>query len=138
NCALYPNITLIQGAVWSNRANLRISNPEASSCSFQMAESSSAQKAGEVRGYTIPELIELAGAQRISLLKVDIEGAEIELLKHAATWIHRVDNMMIETHDRYRPGCTAALTSAVAKLPANHYQQGELEIYHFQRVVRAA
>jgi hypothetical protein len=47
-------------------------------------------------------------------------------------------NMMIETHDRYRPGCTAALTNAVAKLPANHYQQGELEIYHFQQVVRAA
>jgi FkbM family methyltransferase len=138
NCEAYPNITLVQGAVWSNRANLRISNPEVSSCSFQMTESNSDRSMASVRGYTIPELIELAGADRISLLKVDIEGAEIELLKHSANWIHRVDNMMIETHDRFRPGCTAALSNAVSSLPATHYQQGELEIYHFQRVARAA
>ncbi len=103
-----------------------------------MTEQQAAQEAASVRGYTIAELLKIAGADRISLLKVDIEGAEIELLTHASPWIHRVDNMMIETHDRFRPGCTTALAKAVAHLPANHYAQGELEIYHFQNLASAA
>jgi FkbM family methyltransferase len=138
NCSAYPNITLIQGAVWSHSRSLRISNPETNSCSFQMTEQQSARATTSVRGYTIAELLNVANTDRISLLKVDIEGAEIELLTHASPWIHRVDNMMIETHDRFRPGCTTALAKAVAHLPANHYPQGELEIYHFQNLASAA
>lgn len=47
----------------------------------------------------IPKLIELSGQERISVLKIDIEGAERELFSFGASeWIDRVDNIAIELH----------------------------------------
>jgi FkbM family methyltransferase len=50
--------------------------------------------------------VELAGVERVQLLKVDIEGAEIEAMGSAspATWA-RVERVAAEYHDRVRPGC---------------------------------
>jgi hypothetical protein len=48
----------------------------------------------------IQSLIELCGKQRISILKVDIEGAEFEVFSSPAWrhWMDRVDNVVIEVH----------------------------------------
>jgi 31-O-methyltransferase len=50
--------------------------------------------------------VDRIGADRIQLLKIDIEGAEIELVDGTsqATW-DRIDRVTGEYHDRIRPGC---------------------------------
>jgi hypothetical protein len=40
----------------------------------------------------------MSGAQRISLLKIDIEGSEIDLFRSDTTWLRQVDNIVIELH----------------------------------------
>ncbi|PWW71595.1 putative methyltransferase [Tuber magnatum] len=48
---------------------------------------------------SIPKLIELSGMDRISVLKIDIEGAERELFSAGVDeWLDRVDNIVIELH----------------------------------------
>jgi FkbM family methyltransferase len=48
---------------------------------------------------SIPKLIELSGRERISVLKIDIEGSERELFSAGVSeWIDRVDNIAIELH----------------------------------------
>ena len=72
--------TMMQGAEWGRRI-------EANDDSVPVA------------AVTMPELIALAGQQRISLLKIDIEGSESALFSSACDeWIDHVDNIVIELH----------------------------------------
>jgi hypothetical protein len=63
---------------------------------------------------SIADVMQLHGVDHIDILKMDIEGAELEVLTHHAEWLSRVGNLLIELHDRYRPGCTAALEAALS------------------------
>jgi FkbM family methyltransferase len=48
---------------------------------------------------SLPDILSQSGFDRISLLKIDIEGAETELFRHGVDqWIDKVDNIVIELH----------------------------------------
>jgi FkbM family methyltransferase len=49
----------------------------------------------------IPSLMKLAGWKKIDLLKVDIEGAEIEVFANSESWIDGVSCMIVELHGGY-------------------------------------
>jgi FkbM family methyltransferase len=53
---------------------------------------------GSVDVVTMDDVIELAGAGSIDLLKCDIEGAERELFADCASWIGRVGAIVVECH----------------------------------------
>ena len=52
------------------------------------------------------------GIDRIDLLKLDIEGAELDVLSASDSWMHAVGAVVVELHDRFRPGCTRAFVDA--------------------------
>jgi hypothetical protein len=60
-------------------------------------------------------IMERAGVNVIDLLKIDIEGSELELLSEDADWLEQVRAISIEFHDAFRPGCTAVGESALAR-----------------------
>jgi FkbM family methyltransferase len=63
---------------------------------------------------TVGTLLDRAGFARADILKIDIEGAELELFATgAAAWLPRVGLIVIETHDRFRPGSDAAVRAAL-------------------------
>ncbi len=63
------------------------------------------------------------GIVSIDLLKVDIEGAEIEVFE-SCPWIKNVQITAIELHERVRPGCSATVTKAAGDF---HWdQRGEI------------
>jgi hypothetical protein len=51
-----------------------------------------------VSAISIPEILAFATQDRISLLKVDIEGSEIDLFQSGYDWLYKVDNIVIELH----------------------------------------
>jgi hypothetical protein len=67
---------------------------------------------GKTRGMTIPEIMTRYGMDRIDLLKMDIEGAELEVFEGWNEWIDRIGSMVIEIHEDLRPGCLAAVMNA--------------------------
>jgi FkbM family methyltransferase len=85
---------------------------------------------GEFPGYDIPALLAMVRYPRISLLKVDIEGAETLVFGSASRdWIGRVDNIAIELHDDSPWGdAAAAFYAAIAGRPYEVSQWGELTI----------
>jgi hypothetical protein len=50
------------------------------------------------------------GVERIDILKMDIEGSEVEVLPTVP--MDKVGALLCETHDRFKPGCVQAVRSA--------------------------
>lgn len=67
------------------------------------------------------------GLDHVDVLKMDIEGAEKEVLEHCAPWIDRIGVLVVELHDRFRPGCSAAFAGATRGFDLG-WTQGELTI----------
>ena len=117
NIAKYPPI---KAAVWNEDTFVEIANPLDEKWSFRV-QNSSRKSSSRIRAVTVPSLMNEAGVDRVDLLKLDIEGAEIELLDpNCKDWIDRVDVIVIELHDWIRPGCRAALLKATE---GRHYVQ---------------
>lgn len=106
NVEPYPNVRVIEGAVWWESTTLALDD--------QGDKSGIQVRAGDggVRAMTIPDL---AGTSKIDILKLDVEGAEKELFEHDPAWLANVGVLMIELHDRFRPGCSKALYSALVR-----------------------
>jgi FkbM family methyltransferase len=128
NVEPWPQIRPLACALWSEEATLELFDPGIGHWGFRVRESSQVRdKPGTgiaVQALPIARLLELAGADRIGLLKLDIEGAEREVLNRACGWIDRVDTLVAELHDRYRPGCSAAFARATADFPVR-FERGE-------------
>lgn len=58
-----------------------------------------------VKGMTLAEIIEHSGFDKVDLLKVDIEGSEIELFSGDRNWLQRIRAIAIEFHGNSRAIC---------------------------------
>jgi FkbM family methyltransferase len=99
NVAPYGSrVTTHQAAVWPRRERLDL-DYEGQGAEWAVRVKPSAD--GAVETVTIPELLRRSHHDRISLLKIDIEGAEIELFKSGTEeWLDKVDNIVIELHGK--------------------------------------
>ncbi|XOV66292.1 MAG: FkbM family methyltransferase [Fluviicola sp.] len=116
--SLYPNSTLIAVEADPKIAEILSNNLKINNCPAEVIQKalwsepglslSFAQKGADagtlygdentvdVKTISIPEL--LAPYEYIDLLKIDIEGAEIEVLKNIGTSFNKVDHVFIEFH----------------------------------------
>jgi FkbM family methyltransferase len=115
------NITPIQAALWHSETAISVSNPTAEYWAFAVSGDP-----GTVRAITIPSLMRDYGIEYIDLLKLDIEGAEVEVFDRCQ-WQGRVGRVVIELHDRLKPGCTATVDRSLAGFSKT--TSGELTCY---------
>jgi FkbM family methyltransferase len=83
----------------------------------RVVERTDGNSAGKERinAVTIPELIHMSGFNRVSILKIDIEGAERELFGPGSDkWLAKVDNIVIELHDAE---CSQIFFEAIKERP---------------------
>ena len=102
---LYPygnRVRMVHGGVWSRPAKLVISDikyRDGGECTRQVRECRSDEQP-DVEGIDITTLLEKSGHDQISILKVDIEGAEAVIFSdNYHSWIEKVDAIVIELHD---------------------------------------
>lgn len=80
--------------------------------------------AGFAKAITPSDVVALVGVgNRIGLLKVDIEGAELPNCKAIGPLFDITDVLAIETHDRTVPGCAAAVSQAATASGLVRYPQ---------------
>lgn len=125
NVAPYRGVRVVRAGVWPREASLAIENPSGKSWSFRVREAAPGE-----RGFpavSIAGLLEASGLSVIDILKLDVEGTERELFSDAGCdrWLSRTNMLFVETHDRYKPGCEAALAAAVARHGFRRSQEGE-------------
>jgi FkbM family methyltransferase len=111
-------VKLSRSAVWSHETTLVIADDvyrDGREWSKQVREA----RPGETHGLpavTIEGLLRDSGHRRISILKVDIEGAEAEIFSEGCeSWLPSVDNILIELHDDSSFGdCSSVFFRAIA------------------------
>ncbi|MBK9149145.1 MAG: FkbM family methyltransferase [Flavobacteriales bacterium] len=108
----FDGVQCFQAGVWPTGGTINLKQEGLRPSAFQtLAEGDGTP----VEALTIPQIMERAGIDRISLLKIDIEGSELELFSAPdVSWIDRVDAISIELHDSWRPGCGDAFFKAIA------------------------
>lgn len=109
NAEQYPNVTCMNKAVWYKKTKLNIQNSEEGSWAFSVTSAEQATD-GSIEAITFDEIINLSESGKLDMVKIDIEGAEKELFSNfSPRWASKIKTLIVETHDRVKPGCTKAL-----------------------------
>lgn len=104
NTSSYSNIQCINAALWHKEEQLIINNKEEKSAGF-MVETLNQYNEGSLSGITIDNITDQFKIDHISLLKLDIEGAEKELFTHnPSLWMEKTECIITELHDWLKSG----------------------------------
>ena len=98
----------LQAAAWGSEKALAADPSQASDhySAFAAREAASDENPRETMiGLPIRKIIAESGFRKIDLLKVDIEGAEVELFKGDPSWLKDVGAIAIEFHEDSRRAC---------------------------------
>jgi len=123
NTAPYKTITPIHAALWCEDGEVALGPSNAhTKGAFQIVDNGPQR----VRAITMDTLMSETGIDSIDLLKVDIEGAEVEVFA-SCPWITKVRVIAIELHDRVRTGCSSVVKTAAKGMQLN--QTGEVTFF---------
>lgn len=128
NASYYSNIEVEAAALWNATGHIALLDPGLGEWGFMTGsherEGYPGEVIGKVRATTIDKLMRDRGIDRIDILKIDIEGAEREVFEDASAWIDKVDLLVVELHDRIKPGCGESVVAAAAGFD-HRWTQGE-------------
>ena len=133
NVAPYANIIPLQVALWHKNEEIDLVDPGRGKWGFITQNKESEKNPSEtpqsaichtVKAITVDRLMDEYALDRINILKIDIEGAEKEVFSDTASWIDKVDCIVVELHDRIRPGCLDSFYNG-AKGFDHEWLQGE-------------
>lgn len=128
NVADYPNVVPVKAALWHSNTVVDLFDPGLGPWGYTVGRLD--ESPGTWRqctdAVTLDKVMDVHGLRRIDLLKMDIEGSEREVLADAVAWIDRVDALIVELHDRKKPGCGAVFESVARQFDAR-WHRGELE-----------
>lgn len=88
----WPNVTLHQMAVWNSETTLEFYTDHGMGGSVENVYKK--QKPTKVRTIRLADYLQ----QQVAMLKMDIEGAEYQVLKDCESFLHNVENIFVEYH----------------------------------------
>jgi FkbM family methyltransferase len=111
NLASLPQVDVVEGAVWPRPARLEVEDVGKGYWGMRVRAT---HDADGVRAVTMQELLDRAATDWVDFVKIDIEGSELELFSEETDWLDAVGALMVELHDRFRPGCRDTVERAIA------------------------
>lgn len=116
-------IELINKAVWINNDGIQLSQQGADGGSIMTKSTSSIH----VASISLQEILEQE--ESVDMIKMDIEGAEIDVLLHAKKQLYKVKNMFIEFHSF--KGSKQRLAELIQILEENNFRYSILDTQNF-------
>jgi FkbM family methyltransferase len=128
NVAPYPGVVPINAALWSHTGSIQLIDPRRGNWGFQTvahkSDKATAETGRSIAAVTVGNLLEQYGVEQIDILKMDIEGAELEVFRESSAWIGRVNLLIVELHERLKPGCLRSFYNGSNGFD-KEWQQGE-------------
>ena len=109
NCAPWNNITVLNCALGSASGRATLRDRGTGQWGFTITDTVADQGAKDMENVeviSLPDLMKVYGANQIDLLKLDVEGAKYEIFQAARDWIDTCKVMIVELHEKIRPGVT--------------------------------
>lgn len=126
NLAPYPNVHLVRGGIWCRDAWLAVENPHADSWAFRVHEVAEHAE-GACQGHSIDGLLRRFGLDGADLVKLDIEGAEVEVFSQGSLrWLDRMGAVVIELHGKK---AESVVRDTMNALGLAHRRRGEKAIF---------
>ncbi len=115
NVAPYKNIIALNKGIWTSNAFLNVIDTGNGQNSF-IVEEILVPNEQSVEAVAIHEIMQQQGWSGIDLLKIDIEGTEKNIFEtNYEKWLPFTKVFFVETHDRMKKGCSAAVFTAANK-----------------------
>lgn len=95
NTERHKNIRPIRAALWHEHEELELHDPGIGSWGLRV--SPIAEGKSEIDTVTMDDLVSVYG--RVDLLKMDIEGAERDVLRNSSSWFGSIGALAVELHD---------------------------------------
>jgi FkbM family methyltransferase len=129
NVAPYKTIIPVQAALWNHNGEINVVDQGLGNWAFMTEEERSSENprgdfCHKVTAITVDKIIEDYELEKIDILKIDIEGAEKEVFSDTPSWIAKVDALIIELHERMKPGCNRSFYNGSNGFD-NEWSQGE-------------
>lgn len=132
NLKNYNNCKIYNYGIWDKPAILTIKDNNLGNWGFSVEETEIADE-NTIKAITLDEIIKQNNIQQIDILKIDIEGAEIELFKNNYEhWLKITKVIIIELHDWMRKGCAKQFFTTITKYDFDFAIKGENVICYFK------
>jgi FkbM family methyltransferase len=117
---------IVRSALWSHEAALAIDDDSKGGAWALRVRECRPGEPATVQAITVGAVLKESGEARISILKMDIEGAEAGVfVSDYQEWLNRTDNIVIELHgDESR----RVFAAAMAQQPFAIFRHGELTV----------
>lgn len=117
------NVELIKGAIWPVKSNLKVVHGDSME-SFKVVETPDTNET--ILAWSVQDIMEKMGWDRIDILKLDIEGSEYELFtRNFEDWIGKVNVFIFEVPDNDHAGTTQAIYQSLKNYKYNTFVCGE-------------
>ena len=131
NTDAYKDITCVKAGIWNRTTNLEVLDIGLGNWGF-ITKEFDVENEHTIKAISISEIMSSNGIKKIDLLKIDIEGSEKELFeKNYEPWLSNTGTLLIELHDRMKPGCAKSFFKAVVNYDFDLEHKGENVVCHF-------
>jgi FkbM family methyltransferase len=111
NTAPYSLITPLKSALWPINEQINILDKGHGNRGFMVEKS---DHGISLPGVSLSQLMQDHEIKHIDILKIDIEGSEKEVFSFGYEhWLPVTKHLIIELHDRMKPGCSRAVFKAI-------------------------
>jgi len=123
NASNYPCITPIHAAISDRVSRVNLHNEDGAPWSWATSENDT----GKVSAVDLPSLVASNPQYELMLVKVDIEGFEVNLFRSNTEWVDELPMMIFEMHDWRAPwsGSGNAFFSTLTRRKRDYLMQGE-------------
>jgi FkbM family methyltransferase len=126
NTEKYPDIKCIKAGIWNKNAILKVEDEFNIGKWGFICKEVNTEDENTVRALSITEIMTKHDIKQIDILKIDIEGSEIELFSsNYEDWLPNTRVIIIELHDWFRKGCSKSFFTALLKYDYSVYQCSE-------------
>lgn len=132
NTSPFRNVMPIHAAVWGSDTALDVVDIGHGECSFEtrpVGEGPRTSVVGRSLALSLPTLMRMLDVTSIDLLKMDVEGAETQVLAGDLAWLRCVGVVVIEFHDERCPGLRERFRSMATQFFTHHGRLGENEVF---------
>jgi FkbM family methyltransferase len=106
-------ITPIQKALWNKSGFIKITDQGYGIRGFVVQDADAHTPGVVLPAISLTDLIREYNLNTIDILKMDIEGSEKEIFEGDTSWLAVTRCLVIELHDRMKPGCSKAVFQAL-------------------------